>query len=328
MKKNTFGVALVAMLFALCFPVGAQQPMKVPRIGYLTATPLSAIADRTEAFRQGLRELGYVEGKNIVIEWKSAEGKVDRLPALAAELARLRVDVIVTGGPTSTRATKEATSTIPIVMAMDGDPVGNGFVASLARPGGNITGLSTLAPELSGKRLELLKEIVPKLSRVAVLGTSTAPSTAPSLKEMEPAAGAFGVQLQYLDVLDPKDIEAAFRAAGKGRADAVLVLVTSPVLFSQRTQLSDLAVKSRLPAIFPDGRYVEDGGLLAYGVNIADLDRRAATYVDKILKGRKPADLPVEQPMKFEFSINLKAAKQIGLTIPPNVLVRADRVIR
>ena len=212
-------------------------------------------------------------------------------------------------------------------MAFDNDPVGNGFVASLARPGGNITGLSTLAPEISGKQLELLKEIVPKLSRVAVLGTSTNPGNAQALKEMELAAGAFGVQLQYLDVLGPKDIETAFRAASKGRADAVLVLA-SPVLNSHRTQIADLAVKNRLPAIYRRAEFVEDGGLMSYGVSFTDLSRRAATYVDKILKGAKPADLPVEQPTKFEFIINLKAAKQIGLTIPPNVLARADRVIK
>ena len=240
---------------------------------------------------------------------------------------RVKVDVIVTGGGGSTRAAKEATVTIPIVMAQDFDPVGTGFVASLARPGGNITGLSTLSPEISGKQLELLKEIVPKLSRVAVFGTSTNPGNAQSLKEMELAAGAFKIQLQYLDVIDPKDIETAFRAASKGRADAVLVLVSS-VLNSQRTQVVELAVKSQLPVIYPFLEFVEVGGLMTYGTNFADLWRRAATYVDKILKGAKPADLPVEQPKKFEFIINLKAAKQIGLTIPPNVLVRADRVIR
>jgi len=300
--------------------------MKVARIGYLTGSPSSTPA-RREAFRQGLRELGYVEGKNIVIEWRYLEGKPERASELAAELVRVKVDVILAGGPASTRAAKEATVTIPIVMGFDSDPVGNGFVASLARPGGNITGMSTLYPEISGKQLELLKEIVPRLSRVAVLGTSTNPGTAQVLKETELAAGAFGVQLQYLDVLGPKDIETAFRAASKGRADAVLVLPSS-VLNSQRTQIVELAVKSRLPAIYPYPEYVEDGGLITYGVSFTDLFRRAATFVDKILKGRKPADLPVEQPTKFEFIINLKAAKQIGLTIPPNVLVRADKVIR
>ena len=321
---------IFAIAFVLAFGgVGAraQQPKKVPRIGYLTAASLSAIAERTEAFRQGLRELGYVEGKNIVIEWRFSEGKADRLPALAAELVRLKVDIIVSAGPAVTRPAKEATATIPIVMAFDNDPVGNGFVASLARPSGNITGLSTLAPEISGKQVELLKEIVSKLSRVAVLGTSTNPGNARALKEIEVAAGAFGVKLQYLDVRGAKDIETVFRAASKGRADAVLVL-TGPVLVINRKQVIDLAVKNRLPATYYRSEFVEDGGLMSYGVNIADLDRRAATYVDKILKGAKPADLPVEQPTKFELVINLKAAKQIGLTIPPNVLARADKVIR
>ena len=305
----------------------AQQPTKVPRIGYLTTVSLSAISARIEAFRQGLRELGYMEGKNIVIERRFAEGKLDRLPELAAELVHLKVDIIVTTGPSPTRAAKQATSMIPIVMAQDSDPVGNGFVASLARPGGNITGLSTLAPELNGKRLELLKEIVPKLSSVAVLGTSTNPGNAQQLREVELAAGALKVKLQHLDVLDPKDIETAFRAASKGRADAVLVLA-SPVFVNKRTEIVELAVKSRIPAIYHRPDFVEDGGLMTYGVNFTDLDRRAATYVDKILKGRKPADLPVEQPMKFEFIVNLQAAKRIGLTIPPNVLARADRVIK
>jgi ABC-type uncharacterized transport system substrate-binding protein len=327
MSKKILFFALGGMLSALSFPAHAQQPTQVPRIGFLAALSPSAISDRVEAFRQGLRELGYVEGKNIVIEWRYADGKADRLPALAAELVRLKVAVIVTGAATVTRAAKEATSTIPIVMGNDGDPVGIGFVASLARPGGNITGLSTLAPELSGKRLELLKEVVPKLSRVAAFGTSTTPSTAPTLKETELAAGAFKVQLQYLEVLDTKDIETAFRAASKGRVDAVLVLA-SPVVLSQRTQIAELAVKSRLPAIYPQTDFMEAGGLMYYGANTPDLFRRAATHVDKILKGAKPSALPVEQPKKFELIINLKAAKQIGLTIPPNVLVRADKVIK
>ena len=306
----------------------AQQPTKIPRIGYLSGASLSALLARIEAFRQGLRELGYVEGKNIVIERRSAQEKLDRLPLLAAELVRLKVDVIVTAGPPATRAAKEATSTIPIVMAQDTDPVGSGFVASLARPGGNITGLATLAPELSGKQLELLRETIPKLSRVAVLGTSTRPGNAQSLKEIEIVAKAFGVQLQYLDVLSLKDIETAFRAARKGRAEAVLMLGAGGVATSHRTEIAELAIKSRLPAIYHRSEFVEDGGLMSYGASFTDMDRRAATYVDKILKGRTPADLPVEQPMKFDFTINLKAAKQIGLTIPPNVLVRADRVVK
>jgi putative ABC transport system substrate-binding protein len=240
---------------------------------------------------------------------------------------RLKVDVIVTAGPAVTRAAKEATTTIPIVMTFDNDPVGNGFVASLARPGGNITGLATYAPELSGKQLELLKETVPKLSRVAVLGTSTTPGHAQMIREIELAAKAFGMKLQYLDVLDSKGIEAAFRAASKGRANGVLTLA-SGILVSQRSQIVEIAAKSRLPAIYHSSQFVEPGGLMFYGVNLLDLDRRAATFVDKILKGRTPADLPVEQPMRFEFVINLIAAKAIGLTIPPNVLVRATKVIR
>ena len=327
MTKKIFRLALCTMLFALSLSAEAQRSAKIPRVGYLTGATPDGISARIEAFRQGLRELGYLEGKNIVIEYRYADLKSDRLSALAAELVRLKVDIIITAGPPATRAAKEATSTIPIVMAADSDPVASGFVASLARPGGNITGLSTLAPELSGKQLELLKEIVPKLSRVAVLGTSTRPGTGQALKEVELAAGALKVKLQYLDVLDPKDIETAFRAASKGRAEAVLVLA-GPIFFSQRTQLADVAVKSRLPAIYSNSQHVIDGGLMTYGPSLPDLDRRAATYVDKILKGRTPADLPVEQPMKFEFIVNLKAAKQIGLTIPPNVLVRADKVIR
>ncbi len=232
----------------------AQQPTKVPRIGYLGFSSPSTIPTRIEAFRQGLRELGYVEGKNIFIEWRSAEGNADRLPSLAAELVRLKVDIIVTNGPYSTRAAKAATVNIPIVMAAVGDPVGDGIVASLARPGGNITGLSSVAPELSGKRLELLKEIVPKLSRVAVFGSSTSPNTAGALREVELAAGAFKVKVQYLDVLSPKDIETAFRAAVKGRADAMLWQVAAGVANAHRTQILELAVKSRLPAIYASAK--------------------------------------------------------------------------
>ena len=306
----------------------SQQPTKVPRIGYLNAVSSASVSDRIDAFRRGLRELGYVEGKNIVIESRYAEGKLDRLPALAAEIVRLKVDVIVTSGAIPTRHTKEATTTIPIVMAQDNDPVGNGFVASLAHPGGNITGLSTLAPELSGKRLEILKEIVPKLSQLAVFGTSKYPGNQQSLKEVKQAAAAFKMLLQYVDVLSSKNIEPAFRVAVKGRADAVLLMVPSGVVNTIRKEIVELAVKHRLPASYQQSEYVELGGLMSYGPSIDDLNRRAATYVDKILKGAKPADLPVEQPMKFEFIINLKAAKQIGLSVPPNVLARADRVIR
>ena len=318
---------LATLLLATVSLVQAQQPTKIPRIGYLGLGSAATSPGRVEALRQGLRELGYVEGKNIVIEFRYSEEKIDHLPTLADEVVRLKVDVLVTAGASATRAAKEATSTIPIVMAQDSDPVGNGFVASLARPGGNITGLSTLAPELSGKRLELLKEIVPKLSRVAVFGTSTRPGNAQALREVELAAGALGLKHQFLDILGPKDIETAFRAASKGRADAVLMLAGS-IFNSHRTQIAELTIKNRLLAIYHEPEFVEGGGLMSYGVSFADLHRRTATYVDKILKGRTAADLPVEQPIKFEFIVNLKAAKQIALTIPPNVLARADRVIR
>jgi len=328
-RRKLVGIVAIGVTFAMCGAVAqAQQPTKIPRVGYLTNTSLSADSARLEAFRQVLRDLGYVEGKNIVIEWRSGEGNRDRQRSLAAELVRLKVDVIVARGSGDIRAAKEATTTIPIVMINGGDAVGSGFVASLARPGGNVTGFSTFRPELSGKRLELLKEIVPRLSRVAVFVSSTSQDHAQVLKDLDLAAGPLGVKLQYLDILSSKDVETAFRAAGKGRADAVLFRVSATFVSFQRPQIAELAVKSRLPAIYEGAADVEAGGLMSYGTSITDLDRRAATYVDKILKGARPADLPVEQPKKFEFIINLKAAKQIGLTIPPNVLVRADRVIR
>ena len=319
--------ALIALIFALCDSAHAQQPSKLPRIGFLATPYHSSISDRYNAFLDRLIELGYMIDKNIAIERRSADGKIERLPELAAELVRLKVDIIVTGGPGSTRSAKKATAMIPIVMAQDFDPVGTGVVTSLARPGGNITGLSTLSPDISGKQLELLKEIIPRLSRVAVLGNSAIPGNAQSLREMELAAGAFGMQLQYLDVLDPKDIETAFRAAKNGRAEAVLALGSS-VLLLQRTQVVEMMGKNRLPAIYSQREFLDAGGLMTYGPNFADLWRHAATYVDKILKGAKPADLPVERPKKFELMINLKTAKQIGLTIPPNVLARADKVIQ
>jgi putative ABC transport system substrate-binding protein len=318
---------LGAMLFALCFSAEAQQSAKVPRVGIVTLQPLSAIADRDEAFRQGLRELGYLVGKTIVIEHRSAEGKFDKMPALMAELVRLKIDVILSHGPTTTRAAKEVTSTIPIVMAQDSDPIGNGFVASLARPGGNITGLSSLTSDLNGKRLELFKEILPKLSRIAVFGTSTNQGNKQSQKETEVAAAALGVKVQYLDIVGPKDIQSAFLAAGNGLADAIFVL-RSPVLNPHQTRIVQLAAKHRLPGSYPTSEYAQSGGLMSYDANSKDLARRAAIYVDKILKGAKPAELPVEQPTKFELVINLKSAKQIRLTIPPNVLARADRVIK
>jgi putative ABC transport system substrate-binding protein len=326
MLRRTFAFGLGILFLTTFHSARAQQPpTKIPRIGYLMTRFLDPV--RSEALRQGLRELGYVEGKTIVIEWRSAEGKLDRLPALAAELVRLKVDVIVASGPVPTRVIKDATSTIPIVMAQVNDPVGNGFVASLARPGGNITGLSTLAPEISGKQLELLKEIIPKLSRAAVFGTSTQPGNSQMLKEVELAAGALAVKLQYVDILVSTDIESAFRAAVKGRAHAVLVIAASSVVGDRKQEVVDLALKSRLPVIYPFSSYVEAGGFMFYVANLSDLDRRAATFVDKILKGAKPADLPVEQPTKFELVINLKTARALELKIPAHLLMEANRVI-
>jgi putative ABC transport system substrate-binding protein len=324
-SKTLISVPVLAFLFALCTTAEAQQS-KVARIGFLITSSPSTISPRLDAFKEGLRDLGFVEGKNFVIEYRYAEGKIELLPALAAELVRLNVDVIVTNGSPPTRAAKEATSTIPIVMTQDADPVGSRHVATLARPGGNITGLSNLSPEISAKRLELLKEIVPRLSRVAAVGTLSQ-STAQQLKDTELAAKEFGLGLQYLDVQEPKDIPAALQGTMNGRAEAVLVL-QSGVLNSQRKQIVEFTVKSRLPAIYYAPEWTEDGGLMSYSANIGDLFRRSATYVQRILKGAKPADLPVEQPTKFELVINLKTAKQIGVTIPPNVLARADKVIK
>jgi putative ABC transport system substrate-binding protein len=316
-------ISLLLTVFLLT-SADAQSQQKVPRVGYLGGRPN---AERLEAFRLGLRELGYVEGKSILLELRFPEGDSRREHVAAAELVRLNVHVIVTVGSNATRAAKEATATIPIVMTQDPDPVGNKFVASLGRPSGNVTGLSNLNRELSGKRLELLKEIIPRLSRVAVFGTSSQPGHPQGKNEAELASRTLGLKLQYLDVLEPKAIEAAFRAAAKGRAEAILGL-GGAVMNLQQSQVVGLAAKHRLPAMYSIRSYVEGGGLMSYGVSFLELDRRAATYVDKILKGAKPAELPVEQPTKFELIINLKAAKQIGLIVPPNVLARADRVIR
>ena len=329
MKKNIFGLTAGAVLIALSVPANAQDAKKVPRIGFLVPASLSAVSVRTEAFRRGLRDLGYVEGQNVTIEWRSAEGKLDRLPGLAAELVSLKVDIIVAaGGDPPVRAVKQATHTIPIVMSNASDPVAAGLVASLGRPGENITGLSTAAgPEIYGKHLELLKEIVPKLTRVAILSNPANQFSALALREMEETARAFKFSVQKLDVPNPDEFDTAFAAAIKKHANALLV-VEDPMFFGERTRLANLAAKSRLPAIYGILEYVEVGGLMAYAAERTDMFRRAATYVDKIFKGAKPADLPVEQPKKFEFVINLKTAKQIGLIIPPNVLARADRVIR
>jgi putative ABC transport system substrate-binding protein len=318
---------VLALLAIGATPMTAQsQPAgKISRVGYLSVR--SAPESRDEAVSRGLRELGYVEGKNIFLEARYAAGNSDRLREYAAELVRLNVDVIISAGPIATRAAKEATAAIPIVMAFDPDPVGSRFVASLSRPGGNITGYSTLAPELSGKQLELLKQVIPKLSRVAVLGNSTQPGNAQMLRELELAAGKLSVKIQYLNILAPAEIETAFQAARKERSDAVIMLVVGTAIISHRAKILDLVAKNRLPSVFTDEQYVEDGGLMAYGVSMPDLFRRAAQYVDKILKGAKPSELPIEQPTKFELVINLKTAKVLGLKIPQSILLRADRLI-
>jgi putative tryptophan/tyrosine transport system substrate-binding protein len=329
-KSRTVGALFCVMLFALCPTASAQQQEKLHRIGYLTNAPLGATGEvrNREAFSKGLRELGYIEGKNILIEPRSGELSVDRQRILATELVRLRVDVMVAGGTGDIRAAKEATATIPIVMVSGGDPVANGFVASLSRPGGNITGLATLRPELTGKQLEVAKEIIPGLSRVALFTSSTSQDYRQIQKELEGAAGALRVKVQSVDIRGAKDIEPAFQAAVNGRAEAVILQLSGPTLSTHGKVIRDLAVKNHLPVIERRPEDVEAGGLVGYGVTYVDLYRRAATYVDKILKGAKPADLPVEQPTKFELVINFKTAKQIGLMIPPNVLARADKVIR
>ena len=304
----------------------AQQPGKIYRIGFLSATSASSNVDRVEALRAGLRDLGYVEGKNLVIEFRWAEGKFDRLPELAAELVRLNVDVILTAGTPAIRAAKNATTTIPIVMVTSGDPVAFGFVASLAHPGGNITGSSNFGPELSAKRLELLKEILPRARRVAVLLNPDNSINQRNLEEMERTAKFLKLGLHRYEVRGADEFKNAFSAMIKQRIDAV-ALPDDDFVSANGSRIAELAAKQRLPAI---GRtdFVEAGGLIGYAVNFLDLYRRAAIFVDKILKGRKPADLPVEQPMKFEFVINLRTAKQIGLTIPQWTLMKADKVIQ
>ncbi len=322
------GIFAIVLTFAFGGAVAqAQQPAKIPRIGLLSPFSPSDTALWHQAFRQGLRDLGWVEGKNISIEYRYAEGRNDRLPDLAADLVRLKVDIIVASVATDALVAKNATRAIPIVMASAGDPVAMGLVESLARPGGNITGLSQIAPELAGKRLELLKEIVPKLSRVAVLWNPQGTTSPLAWKESQLPARELGVQLHSLEARSSNDFDKAFEDATRARANA-LAIMPDPLFAGNLKRIADLAAKSRLPSIFHLREFVDSGGLVTYGVDRSDMFRRAATYVDKILKGRKPADLPVEQPIKFEFVINLKAAKQIGLTIPPNVLARADKVIK
>ena len=316
---------LCALLCALSVSAQAQQPAKNPRIGFLSTASLGSLSPRIDAFRQGLRELSYVEGKNIAIEYRSAEGKVDRLPELAAELVRLKVECIVTAGENPTSAVKQATNTIPIIMTTVGDPIVLGFAASLARPGGNITGLSTYSADLAGKRLELLKETVPKLSRIALF--SDARSVTTEAKEREEAARLLKLQIISVDVRTLDDLENAFSSIAKSHADA-FVMGTSGFFNTHQKRIVELAAKHRLPGMYIEEEFVLAGGLMTYATSIPNLYRRSATYVDKILKGAKPGDIPVEQPTKFELIINLRTAKQIGLTIPPNVLSRADKVIR
>ena len=326
--NRKFVICLLTTVLLSTVPFAeAQQPKKVPRIGYLTNDSLSADSPRRDAFKQGLREHGYTEGQNIIVEYRTAEGKVDRLSELAAELAHLKVNVIFAFTTAAVQAAKKEMPTIPIV-SVTPDPVAAGLVASLARPGGNITGLSTLAgSEIYGKYTELLKETVPRLTRVAFLGNSTNPFNPFALKETEAAAQALRVSFQPLDARAPEELDAVFTSATKQRAGA-LVVMQDAMFLAQRTRMAELAVKSRLPAIYGIPEHADAGGLMAYAANRPDIFRRAATFVDKILKGAKPADLPVERPTKFELVINLKAAKQIGLTIPPNVLARADKVIK
>ena len=327
MRAVALVAALALRIASAPLAAGAQPAGKVPRIGILNPASPSTVSLFHDRLREGLRDLGYVDGQNIVIEYRWAEGKNDRLPDLAAELVRLKVDLIVADGTPGALAAKRATSTIPIVMTSAGDPIGSGLVASLARPGGNITGLSFFGPELDGKRLEVLKEVVPKLARVAVLRNPDNPASAFQVREARTAARVLRMQVQVLGVRSPDDLDSAFAAMTREHADALLVLADWSFEL-HRTQLVKLAAKSRLPTMFGSRGYAEAGGLMAYGPNPADMFRRAATYIDKILKGANPADLPVEQPTKFELVVNLKTAKALGLKIPQSVLVRADEVIR
>jgi len=328
MKKKITTVALCALLFALSVNAEAQQPKKIAKIGLLAPSTPAAAAHLVEAFRQGMRELGYVEGKTFVLELRHGEARADRLPEIARELVGLKVDVIVTATDVAIAAVKRETQTIPLVMGNSSDPVGTGFVASLAHPGGNVTGLSNMSPDLSGKRLELLKEVVPALSRVAFLWNPDVRGAVLDYKETEGAASSLHLQLHSVEVVRAEDFDRAFSAITKDRAQALIMPAANPVGFANRGQIASFAQKNRLPSMYAQKEYVDAGGLMSYGPSTTDLWRRAATYVDKILKGTKPGDLPVEQPKKFELVINLKTAKQMNLTIPPNVLARADTVIK
>jgi putative tryptophan/tyrosine transport system substrate-binding protein len=327
-NRKLVGIAALGAAFAFCGTVAtAQQPTKIPRIGYLGNSSPALERDFVDAFRQGLRDLGYAEGHNILIEYRWAEGSYDRFPEFAAELVRLKVDVFLTAGTPGALAAKRATETIPIVMAVSGDAVGTGLVQSLARPGGNITGLTRMTRDLDGKRLELLKEIVPRLSRVAILLNPANPISAQGWMEAQPPAKALRLKLEPFEVKAVEEFEAAFAAIARQRPGG-LFIIADQFLLAHRTQIVDFATRRSLPAIYPYSEFVDAGGLISYAANDPAMFRRAATYVDKILKGRTPADLPVEQPTKFELVINLKAAKQIGLTIPQSVLYRADKVIK
>ena len=327
MRDKILYLALYALLLAVGFPADAQQPTKIPRIGYLSYGSVEIEQSNLAAFQQGLRELRYFEGQNIIIEQRYAAGRSDRLPELLAALISLNVNVLIAAGDPAVHAAKKATSTIPIVMVTSPDPVGTGLVASLAHPGGNVTGLSDLHGGVITKRLELLKEVVPSVSRVAVLLNPANRSNPLQLKDIQAVAPAFRVTLISLEVKGPDDFDHTFTTIGKEQPGGLFV-IGDRLFATHRKRIFEFVIKSRLPAVYSQGEYVEAGGLMSYGTNFADQYRRAAVYVDKILKEAKPADLPVEQPMKFEFIINLKAAKQIGLTIPPNVLVRADKVIK
>jgi len=328
MTKKFILLALTAMLFALCGSADAQQPGKIFRIGYLDPSTASGSAVLLDAFRQEMSRLGWIEGKSITIEYRFAEQKNERLPELAADLVRLKVDLIVVPGVPPALAAKKATTTIPIVMTIAANPVGQGLVASLARPGGNVTGFSSMANELNTKRLEVLKDAIPKLARVGLLRKPEVSTSSTQLKVLTLAAVALKLKLEEIETkLDAKGLESAFQTAKQKQVGAIMTQADRS-FFAERKRIVELAVKYRLPAIYFTREFVDEGGLMSYGPDGTDLFRRAAVYVDKILKGAKPADLPVQQATKFEFVINLKAAKQINLTIPPNVLARADRVIR
>ena len=328
MNRKIAVCLLTTALLSIAPFASAQQPKKVPRIGVLAQSSALFLSTHFEAFREGLRELGYVEGKSIVIEYRYAEGELDRLPALADELVRLKVDVIVASSTVSVLAAKKATKEIPVVFETIGDPVASGVVASLARPGGNITGLTMgSGADLYGKRLELLKETIPKLTRAAILWNPMNTAAQLALKQSQATAQALNLQIQSLEVRRPEDIEPAFDAATRAKTGAMMITQNAPIT-TYRQRIVDLAVKHRLPLIYPQRQWPDTGGLMSYGSNVDDIYRRLASYVDRILKGAKPADLPVERSTKLELIINLKAAKQIGLTIPPNLLARADKVIK